>query len=60
MNALVRTAAIINDRPILSSGGMIYKDYDRRCAIEKKNSGREAQGTRHQEELIGGKPPVVK
>jgi hypothetical protein len=29
-------AAIVNDRPILSSERMLYKDYDRRCSIEKK------------------------
>jgi hypothetical protein len=39
---------------------MLHKDYDRKCSIEKKKSGRESQGTWHQDELIGGKPPVVK
>jgi hypothetical protein len=29
-------AAILNDRPVLSSQRMLYKDYDRRCSIEKK------------------------
>jgi hypothetical protein len=55
-------AAIVNDRPILFSQRMLYKDYDRRCSIEKKNSGRESQGARRQDErlVIGGKPPVVK
>jgi hypothetical protein len=28
--------------------------------LENKNTGRESQGTSRQEELIGGKPPVVK
>jgi hypothetical protein len=28
--------------------------------LKKKNSGRESQGARRQDELIGGKPPVVK
>jgi hypothetical protein len=28
-------AAILNDRPILSSERVLYKDYDRRCSIEK-------------------------
>jgi hypothetical protein len=54
-----RTAAIVNDRPILSSERMLHKDYDGRCSIEK-NSGHESQGARRQNELIGGKPPVVK
>jgi hypothetical protein len=30
------TAAIINDKPILSSERMLRKDYDRRCSIEKR------------------------
>jgi hypothetical protein len=29
-------AAIINYSPILSSETMLYKDYDRRCSVEKK------------------------
>jgi hypothetical protein len=28
--------------------------------LKKKSSGRESQGPRYQDELIGGKPPVVK
>jgi hypothetical protein len=28
-------AAVANDRPILSSERMLYKDYDRRYSIEK-------------------------
>jgi hypothetical protein len=51
---------ILNDRHILSSERMLYKDYDRRCSIEKKYSGRESQRARRQDELIGGKPPVAK
>jgi hypothetical protein len=47
-------------RPILSSERMLYKAYDCRCSIEKKNSGRESQGARRQDQLIGGKPPVAK
>jgi hypothetical protein len=31
-----KPAAIVNDRPILSSERMLCKDYDRRCSIEKK------------------------
>jgi hypothetical protein len=29
-------ADIVNDRPILSSDRVLYKDYDRRCSIERK------------------------
>jgi hypothetical protein len=39
---------------------MLLKDYDRKGSAEKKISGREPQGTWSQDELIGGKPPVVK
>jgi hypothetical protein len=35
MNALVRTRAIVNDKPILSSERILYKDYDRRCSIKE-------------------------
>jgi hypothetical protein len=28
--------------------------------LKKKNTGRESKGARRQDELIGGKPPVVK
>jgi hypothetical protein len=38
---------------------VLYKDYDRKFSIEKNNSGHESQGARYQDELIGGKPPVV-
>jgi hypothetical protein len=54
------SAAIVNDGLILSDERMLYKHYDRRCSIEKKNSGRESQGARRQDEPIGGIPPVVK
>jgi hypothetical protein len=38
---------------------MLHKDYDRKGTIEKI-SGRDTQGAWRQDELIGGKPPVVK
>jgi hypothetical protein len=50
----------LNDRPILSSESILYKEYDSRCSNEKKKSGRESHGARRQDELIGGKLPVVK
>jgi hypothetical protein len=37
----------------------VREDYDRKCLVEK-NAGRESEGARRQEELIGGKPPIVK
>jgi hypothetical protein len=39
---------------------MLYKDYDCKCLIETKIAGRESQGAWRENELIGGKPPVVK
>jgi hypothetical protein len=60
MSALARPAKIVNDRPILSSERMLHKDYDLKCSVEKKNAGHESQGAWRQDELIGGKPPVIK
>jgi hypothetical protein len=37
----------------------LHKDYDGKGCC-KEISGREPQGTLRQDELIGGKPPVVK
>jgi hypothetical protein len=39
---------------------MLRKDYDRKCSIGKKITDRESQVACHQDEVIGGKPPVVK
>jgi hypothetical protein len=39
---------------------MLHKDYDCKCSVEEKIAGRESQGVCRQDELIGGKPPVVK
>jgi hypothetical protein len=52
-------AAVINDRLIISSKRMLYKDYESKCSAEKNASG-ESEGTCRQHELIGGEPPVVK
>jgi hypothetical protein len=38
---------------------MLHKDYNGKRSVEK-NTGRESQGAWRQDELIGGKPPVVK
>jgi hypothetical protein len=53
-------AAIVNGRPILSSERILHKDYDYKGSIGKKFTGRESQGAWCQDELIGGKSPVVK
>jgi hypothetical protein len=39
---------------------MLYKDYNRKCSVEDKIADLESQGACRQDELIGGKPPVVK
>jgi hypothetical protein len=41
---------------------MSHEDYDRNGSVAKKKkiSGRVPQGAWHPDELIGGKPPVVK
>jgi hypothetical protein len=38
---------------------MLRKDYDRKGSLEKKITGRESKRACRQDELIGGKPPVV-
>jgi hypothetical protein len=52
-------AVIVNDGPIISSERMFRKVYDRKCSI-KKILAVSLKGLRHKDELIGGKPPVVK
>jgi hypothetical protein len=44
-------AAIVNDSVITMTASL---------QLKKKNAGRESQGACSQDELIGGKPPVVK
>jgi hypothetical protein len=56
---LKRLSIFVRDNPSFSSERMLHKDYDRKDSVEKI-SGREPQGARRQDELIGGKPPVVK
>jgi hypothetical protein len=39
---------------------LLHKDfYDRKCSVEKTICGRGSQGAWRQDELIGGKSPVV-
>jgi hypothetical protein len=52
---LTKAKLIIRDKPILSSEGMLHENYDR-----KRSVGRKPQGVWRQDELTGGKPPVVK
>jgi hypothetical protein len=39
---------------------MLHKDYDGKGSVTKKNSGHEPQKAWCQDELIGGKAPVIK
>jgi hypothetical protein len=55
-----RPSIFVGGNPIFSSERVLHKDYDRKGSVEKKVSGRESQGTRRQDELIGVNPPVVK
>jgi hypothetical protein len=47
----------MKDKSIFSAMRMVHKDYDRN---DKKNSGRDLQGGWRKDELIGGKPLLVK
>jgi hypothetical protein len=53
-------AAIVRERPILLSERILYNDYDRKGSTEQKIASRETQGVWRQDEMIGGKLPVVK
>jgi hypothetical protein len=51
----------IKDETIFSSERMLHKDYYRKGSVEKKIiSGRESQGAWRQDDLFGGKLPVIK
>jgi hypothetical protein len=39
---------------------MLHKEYNRKCLVENKITGPESQGACRQDELIVGKPAVVK
>jgi hypothetical protein len=45
---------------LVSSERMLHTEYNRKCSVEKKNTGRGSQGAWCQYEPFGGKPPVVK
>jgi hypothetical protein len=55
-----RPSIFIRDKLILSSERMLHKDYDLKGSVERRISGRHPQGAWRQDELIGGKLPVVK
>jgi hypothetical protein len=42
----------MRDKPTLSSGRMLHKDYDRKGSVTKKKSGLEAEGAWRQDELV--------
>jgi hypothetical protein len=52
---------MVNNRSILSSEGILQNDYNRKVFNwQNKITGRESQGAWRQDELAGGKEPVVK
>jgi hypothetical protein len=55
-----RRSILIRDKPSSHERGSYVKDYDRKVSVAKKISGRESQGAWRQDEMIGGKSPVVK
>jgi hypothetical protein len=57
-----RQSILIRDKLILSWERMLHKDHDPKGSIgkQKRISGREPQGVWRQDEMIVGKPPVVK
>jgi hypothetical protein len=60
MTAMAKASSNCKRQPVLSSERMLHKDYDCKCSVEKEITGRESQWACRQDELIGGKPPVVK
>jgi hypothetical protein len=54
-----KPSVFIRDKSIFWSERMSHKDYDPKSSL-KKISVREPQGAWRQDELIGGKPRVVK
>jgi hypothetical protein len=55
-----RLSIFIRDKSFFSSERMLHKDYYRKGSVGKNIPGRESQGAWRQDELIGGKPTVVK
>jgi hypothetical protein len=56
----VRYVHFIRNKPIFPSERMLHKDYNCKSSVGKEICGRGSQGAWRQDELIGGKPPVVK
>jgi hypothetical protein len=50
----------MGDKPIFSSERMLHMDYGCKGSVAKKNLVMSLKGAWHQDELIGGKPSVVK
>jgi hypothetical protein len=56
---------LYNEKPTITDSSftserMLHKDYYRKSTVGKKTSGLGPQGAWRQDELIGGKPPVIK
>jgi hypothetical protein len=56
-----RPSMYIRDKPIFSPERMLHKDYDRKGSfVKEKESSREPQGDWRHDELIFGKPPIIR
>jgi hypothetical protein len=53
-------AVIVNDRTSCRQRGSYIRTITESVQLENKITGRESQGACRQDELIGGKPSVVK
>jgi hypothetical protein len=53
-------AAIVNDRPSSRERGCYIRAITASVQLENKITGHDSQGAWRQDELIGGKPPVIK
>jgi hypothetical protein len=62
MTAVARTSLIVHDRTILSSRqrGSYIRTITASVQLENKITGRESQGARRPDDLIGGKSPIVR
>jgi hypothetical protein len=60
MHTWQKRNVFIRDKDMLSSERMLRKDCNHKGSVGEKISGREPQGSSRQDELFGGRPPVVK
>jgi hypothetical protein len=56
----MKRSLFIRDNPILSSERMLHKNYGSKGSVGKEISGYELREAWRQDEMIGGKPSVIK